>query len=527
VKVRAILAVVLLLGVAAACGDSDSRKTSRAGNEGGAGGADTAGAGAGADQSMSGRDGSSAGAAPEGGAGPVASVGLDQYCSEIAELYFDFLTTCYGATDFPESGRDSYVEERLARCLEVEPSIEAGRLAFDGAQAARCLAELEANDTCSPFDFLLRAPACTALFSALTEPGRDCYKDATLHFTAIGVSSECQGGYCEADQCPGTCRPFLEDGEPCETGQCGPASACIDGECVARLGEGEACQQDACQAGLQCVGGACRVPSQPGDSCYADLCSLGFNCIEGQCWAKVETGQPCTWRYDCSNDQRCLDRDGDGPEGLLCGPIGELGQGCTQPVDCGPGLFCERDFQMPGTCESLLPIGAECNGQTCESGAWCAFSGLCEASGEEGDDCLYGSSPGPKPACAGELSCMSDGKCHPVGDVGEPCHVRQSESCVEGTFCSREGATCAPLAAMGEYCNPFLPQPCSDELGCLCMGDECSTFVPQDDVHDTLFICGPRRQTNEECFSDFECTGDNTCTGELPTTCQPPPYCLP
>jgi hypothetical protein len=522
--------VSIVLSIAAqlpmACG-GDDRKSSVRGSEGGAGGA----GGSAETPSSAGRDGGGGGVVGElgeGGTGPQQGIGLSDYCSGIAELYFDFLSNCYGATDYPASARDGFVANTLGRCLEVEPSVEAGRLAFDGVAAAACLAELEAADTCTPVDFLLRAPACTALFSPQTAVAQDCYKDATLHFTVIGATSECQAGYCAADQCPGTCEPWLEEGEACAVGQCGPDLACVEEACAPRRGEGEECpQEDACQDGWTCIGNVCRVPSQPGDSCYGELCSLGFNCIEGECWAKVEDGHVCTWRYDCSDDGRCLDRDGDGPRGLECGPIGELGDSCNQPVDCGPDLYCEREGLMVGTCESRLPLSAECDTDSCEAGAWCNyFAGLCQAVGEEGDDCLAGSMPGPKRACAGDLLCMSDGQCHPVGDVGDACHVRQAESCVEGTFCSRDGAVCAELAGMDEYCNPFLPQPCTGELGCLCTGVECATTAPSNQL-DTLFICGSRRQLGEECFGEFECAGDSYCAVGEPGTCQAQPFCLP
>lgn len=519
------LSVVLLVAalLPLACG-SDARKSTARDSEAGAGGA-----GGAANTSAAGSGGEYvAGAATEGGAGPQQGSSLRDYCTGISSLYFDFLSTCYGATDYPADDRADFVDRTLGRCLEVEPSVEAGRVVFDGVTAATCLTELEAAaDGCTPYDFLMRAPACAQLFSARVALGQDCYRDATLHFTATGVTSECLDGYCEAEQCPGTCQTWREEGETCASGECGPELACVNEECVARGAEGDDCaQEDACQAGLECVGNVCHVPSQPGDACWNEPCSSGFNCIAGECGTKVEVGHVCTWRYDCSDDGRCLDRDGDGPGGLECGPIGELGDSCGQPLDCGPDFYCEREGQDSGTCESRLPVSAECDRDGCEPGSWCNYaSGLCQARGEEGDDCMAGTMPGPHSACQPGLLCMTDGRCHPIGEVGDPCRVREAPSCVEGTFCSRDGAVCAELAGMGDYCNPFLPQPCTGNLGCLCTGAACTLTTPTND-HDTLFVCGPRRPLGEPCFGEFECAGDGTCMDE-PRTCKPSPFCLP
>lgn len=520
---RALGTLLVLAVLPLACG-SEGRKSTARGSEGGGAGE----GGAAVLEAAGGHETETAGAAPEGGAGPGPAIALSEYCRRISESYTDFLVRCYGSTDYPESERDGFTAARMERCLEVAPSLEAERLSFDGVAAAACLAELEADDTCSPFDHLMRAPACSAaLFIAQVEPGGECFRDATLHFSVLGAASECQGGFCDGDQCPGICHEWLADGEACDTGQCSPDSACIDGECAPRRAEEEDCpQEDACAVGLACVGNVCRVPSQAGDPCYGGLCSTGYNCIEDQCRAKVEVGEICTWRYDCADDGRCLDRDGDGPQGLTCGPLGELGEWCSQPVDCGPDFYCEREgAQMMGICQSRSPISTPCTRDSCEVGAWCNHvAGFCQAEGDEGDDCLLGAMPGPNQACAGELQCMSDGKCHPVGDVGDPCHVRALVSCAEGTFCSRDGAVCAPLGRLGDYCNPFLRQSCEGDLGCICSGDDCGATPPTNE-HDTLFTCAPRRQLGEECFAEHECAGDDFCGAA--GTCEAGSFCLP
>ena len=493
-------------GSSASNGSGGTRNTQGSGGAGGGGG--------GSPSSSGGSAGSDMGTA----------IDVETYCSDIADLYFDWLSNCYGSMPYPESERARFTSIHRERCTRAKSSVEAGRLGFDGARAHACIEAID-KKACDGFRFIDAVEECRALFTPLQDHGEDCYPNATDYFSIVGAPSECREGYCDTEGntvCPGQCAPLKADGAACATSsECQPESYCNGTECEARVGLDAPCSYgDACVEELVCYYppeaelGSCKEPSQSGDPCSdSEPCVGGYFCLAGECQSKAETGEECLMDHHCWNDERCIDRDGSGPDGDTCGEPGQEGTPCANYLDCQDDMFCDTSDAEASACKPKLPIGQPCDVYgSCVAGAFCnQETGECQAVGQEGDSCLVFDMPGSNDACADDLACMSDGECHPPrGEPGDPCRTTDESSCNAGLFCSRETFSCEPLAEQGAFCNPYWRSSCEGDLACLCSGDECGE-LPDANVHDTRHTCQPRRSVGDPCFHDYECPEEAYC----------------
>lgn len=208
------------------------------------------------------------------------------------------------------------------------PSIGRGRMRFDAAKGAACIAAVE------------KAACGTALTTALFDPKCTDVR-ATEVFTKVGkLGDTCQdlgdttfNGECDA-----------------ALGYCdGPPSKVTDRRCVAWRKPGEQCSAVPnwwfcdTRRGSSCEGGS---PSKPGTcsrlgkvlplgaTCAADTgpideCETGTYCDDatGKCTAQKADGAPCHWNYECKSAWP-----------FSCSPVDPLGAGGT----CGSKAFCGK-----------------------------------------------------------------------------------------------------------------------------------------------------------------------------------------
>ena len=280
--------------------------------------------------------------------------------------------------------------------------VDAGRLAFDGAAAAECLAAVADLD-CATFGERLVTtrtvpdPACAAVWTPLVAAPGDCllgYECAPGAFCAFG------------EACPGTCTAFAAVDAACGVDTwCDPeAATCVDGAC-APLPEAE----DAA-----CVGGRCRLP-------------LACDPATGTCRTPGLAGAPCGGGAGvCYPGLLCF--------GGTCAPLRGDGESCFASTDCGD-LVC-----VGGTCQAPPEVDEPCYEYRC-AGAWCdtaAIPPTCRAWPAEGAACAPGN------RCASEHFCDA-GTCRPRRAAGAACasHLECAEGrCYGGECRAADEAAC-------------------------------------------------------------------------------------
>jgi len=222
------------------------------------------------------------------------------YCSAMARCYpmADYLVDeCAAALEVPGDFSFEECTEALcgARVAQPEPdvaaevrAVDAGRLAFDTAAAAACLADPWPL-ACDPAGLAPLPPAlCQAAFVGLVPPNGRCFLDA-----------ECDAGVCGLDAgCPGRCQVA------------GPP-----------------------------------VPGVAGSPCdTAHPCTAGESCAEGWCWGGGAAGAPCASEHDCAPGEYCSPS-----AGMTCQAQRGACESCSENLaagqdawsgECAPGLFC-------------------------------------------------------------------------------------------------------------------------------------------------------------------------------------------
>ncbi len=457
-------------------------------------------------------DDSNDGGRRDGDASTTPPITFAAYCDGFVDWYWTSLNHCYGDGPYPASGAAELKDNFREACLRAQPGVASGRLRFDGAVAADCIAAL-ATVKCTQQPETITA--CDGVFESTVAEGASCY-DAEARFFGIGGSS-CANGLCAGDECPGHCIPYPELGAPCVFGQCAPEHACnaMD-RCEVKKAEGEPCDGAFCADELACamVSGAlrCTRVAQEGEACSETLpCSGPATCSSGTCKVRVAVGEGCYLDEQCPNGTFC---SGEG-DARTCRAPGAVGAACTQDKECDPAVaVCSRRDGSAGTCLALPSVGSPCdNSGRCAPGAWChhtdsAPNGLCESKGARGADCFDWGIVPTTSGCQTSLYCVRDGTCQPAGAMGEPCAVFELESCREGLYCTRETATCIPPSARDAQCNPFWPNTCQMGLGCHCgaTGEEaCGSTPPESTPTDT---CKPLLEAGADCTRERECASE-------------------
>ena len=227
------------LTFAVSCGgSSDGDTLSPSGGTGGlSGGSAGSSSGSGGSGQSGGSGPSSGGSAQGGGTGgvPIQNVPLELAQVACAKLYEcctpEELMDNLIAGDSEQGCTVAYGAFMALGLAALQPSIEAGRIAYHGDALATCLPQVQATDCAT-----LRAgnddPAaeCDVVFEPLVGIGEPCMQHA-----------ECIGGYCDgATDVDGQCAALKSDGAECEDdGEC--VSDYCDGTCAVEPDTGAFC----------------------------------------------------------------------------------------------------------------------------------------------------------------------------------------------------------------------------------------------------------------------------------------------
>lgn len=357
-------------GTGAGAGGDGSAGT--AGGAGGAGGTSTAGTGAGTGAPPMGTDGAAF--------AEIVPVYAEAYCGVLARCLPPALAgLAFGGADCDARVIASLEDSELE---EIQGAIDAGRVVYDPTKVDACFAMIEAVACTDSGARLFDEGPCGAVVTGTVTEGGDC-----------GLDAECAGDtFCDRTTgCPGTCTKARGAGEGCDR----------DEQCLAPL----SCDEDTMK---------CATPGKAGDSCGGGVspdCTLGLFCAgddpdmmkAGTCKTTSEVfaaanGATC----DFDTTQLCMD-------GLAC-VVSVSGMtptfACSEPV--ASGASC--NFAIPSQC----PAGEYCDGINLMTGD---VDGTCTPLPGDGQPCArhYGA------ACAGDLVCDMDRRCHPLGRIDDPC----------------------------------------------------------------------------------------------------------
>lgn len=260
--------------------------------------------------------------------------------------------------------------ERLVRCglytsaadceaainfniTEIQHSVEAGRVAYDGEAVAECLDTLgSASCDLTTESARVTPQSCKDAIKGAVAAGGTCYD-----------SGDCQSARCDLPDCGnaccmGTCQDGPAEvtvGQSCADAPCDDRSFCQNGTCQALLASGAACQgSDECGFGLMCGNDACTAAAHRGDACVdGDCAEIGDRCDStDHCAALVAVGGACSGGiaglFDCQRPLVCNDTT------LKCEAAPTAGQACQ--FFCGGNLFCNDQ----NTCEAPRADGAAC-----------------------------------------------------------------------------------------------------------------------------------------------------------------------
>jgi hypothetical protein len=182
----------------------------------------------------------------------------------------------------------------------------------------------------------------------VTEEGAEC-TDRT-----IPGPPSCAGWLrCDNHACTLPVEPFALEGERCDLDdrRCLPRLSCDAGSCKPLPAMDEYCTDytgGGCARGLMCNGWMCQAAFTEGQPCYYQAqCGEGLGCDHetSTCVVKKESGASCTsfrgGQGECAEHLRCVRANASSPG--VCSGDRELGDTCTDDVDCSPGLRCLAD----------------------------------------------------------------------------------------------------------------------------------------------------------------------------------------
>lgn len=346
------------------------------------------------------------------GGGVGNSVPYDQYTNQSYKVICAHYATCGIARS--ETSCTQYYETLLgayatsAATSYYDDAIKAGKIAYDGAAAARCLNGY-ANASCS--------------LAALLAPSNDC---ASIYVGQVQVGSACRFGqcvpsaYCSADVdkvCPGTCKARVQAGGTATSGvECAAGLVLISGTCSQPPGEGAGCAPVSgtpalCAPGLVCAADTkkCTKPRVSSATCSAtEPCDTFYRCVNGTCTPPGDVGDDCatsTSGLSCKLELYCK---GTGTTRVCAERLGEGGS-CTTGSDCLPTLRCRLTAPgaMTSTCQKPIAKNGACSTGTasdCETGTYCHGTSMtCVPELADGATCT------PNDRC--NLGTCTGGKC--------------------------------------------------------------------------------------------------------------------
>lgn len=260
-------------------------------------------------------------------------------------------------------------EVTYARHFDIEGSVDAGTIVYNGDTAADCLREMQERlcdgtwgravggiESCRNVlqPTLAEGQRCASSFECVDsfcDTRLTCGERVCTAFSPCGTERCLSGEYC--DQAQMRCESRKPEGAACNFGQCDSFYACDaveGGTCVpwGTLGQGAGCViEQSCGVGLMC---------HPDDRICVPVTFGGTGADCG-----VRGGEHCEPGLSC--------RVPNGSDTGQCGEPLAQGASCRSTAGCADGLIC--DVWADDTCEPERPAGA-----VCQSGAQCA-SGSC------------------------------------------------------------------------------------------------------------------------------------------------------
>lgn len=243
---------------------------------------------------------------------------------------------------------------------QLEASVKAGKVRYDGVLAAQCLDDF--SRSCSmPF---VDDDSCDAVFKGTLALGAACLSNVEC------ASARCDTSDCDPDAacCRGACieaLPTIPVGGKCATvdatcekgAYCDYVTPSEQSTCklIERKPEGQACDgARACATGLFCneeTKVCTRFPKR-GEACDPDQ----YNCPYASDYCDTETlvctpkkavGAPCLGFLDCVNAAECSDEK-------VCVARGREGEACLT-ISCASGLECQEEICVKPTPDPVCP----------------------------------------------------------------------------------------------------------------------------------------------------------------------------
>ncbi len=290
----------------------------------------------------------------------------------------------------------------------------------------------------------------------------------------------------ENDQCKqGSCVPgpgkVCDDGNPCTTDSCDPASGCTK-----TVDDGKACDADgnACTTGDHCEGAACTV-GKPVVCDNTNPCSkVSCEVASGKCVGKsAQDGVPCDDGTVCTQADHC-----------------QVGECIGKIVNCDDNNTCTAN-----SCDKVTGCSAtNLDGAGCDDDNPCTVSDLCK-----GGLCQKGIAK----VCDSGASCVA-GTCNLISGKCDYKNKAAGAPCNDGDACSDSDA-CSDGACQGKALNCDDGNPCSNDscdaaTGCVhknnvspCSdGDACTQ---SDNCVNALCVPGPLKV----CEDNVLCTADS------------------
>jgi RHS repeat-associated protein len=413
----------------------------------------------------------------------------------------------------------------------------AGVLHAPAAAGASC----SDGNACNGLETCNGAGACSAGTPPTVDDGNPCTVDSCNPATGVAHVPAAAGTSCsDGDACNGleTCNgagacaagtaPAVDDGNPCTTDSCHPAT----GVTHVAVAAGTSCSDgNACNGAEVCNNvGVCQNGSPPtlddGNPCTTDACdpaagvthtpvALGTSCSDGNACNGLES---CDAAGQCSGGPAPTVDDGNPCTVDSCDPAtGVAHVPAAEGVSCSDGNACNglETCNGAGTCTPgaapTVDDGNPCTTDTCDPVTGVAHSPV-----------AAGSSCSDSNACNGLETCNGAGACQPgsplVVDDGNPCTVDSCDpvtgvahtmvaagmSCSDGNACNGL-ETCDAAGA----CLPGTPPALDD--GNACTVDSCDPA--------TGTVSHSPASAGTYCADSSVCNGAETCDGA--GACQP------
>lgn len=307
------------------------------------------------------------------------AAGCGGYASVDACLAVEFFDEWY-QTDLLAAGEFNPGGQRGAAVQYLLAAREAGRIAYDGAAAATCLAYVEARGCDAPGTYvpgeeeLAGKAACAQVFRGTMVRNGPCYlaiecaADEGVR-VACGLDPNCTDACCV-----GGCRLLsAPEGSPCNgSDRCVAGTYCAfdfdAGQwtvCTKKVGLGQPCPNgDECEDGSFCDwdnGSVCKALKGAGEACWDGQCQPGLFCNDEdfngnyRCRAFAAEGEACPGYGGCKRLDNGCDQ-----ATLSCGKLPGPGAQCPD-YQCGPTALCQTNWDSPGgVCRALAGVGEPC-----------------------------------------------------------------------------------------------------------------------------------------------------------------------